>query len=144
MKTRDLAIRPEDCSATRNYIYADHSRLSFRTTLVAKERIHGRRGAIRDSYNAPIAKNVPANAVLADTSHRDAMAVATTIANQLQMARRDPVAFDVSDARLACREPSKSKAGRFAYAQECLHSSGLLSFLTKIVLVVVLVLVLEV
>ena len=58
-------------------------------TLVAKERIHGRRGAIRDSYNAPIAKNVPANAVLADTSHRDAMAVATTIANQLQMARRD-------------------------------------------------------
>jgi hypothetical protein len=89
MKTRDPAIRPEDCSATRNYIYADHSRLSFRTTLVAKERIHGRRGAIRDSYNATIAKNVPANAVLADTSHRDAMAVATTIANQLQMARRD-------------------------------------------------------
>jgi hypothetical protein len=91
MKTRDLAFRPEDCSATRNYIYADHSRLSFRTTLVAKERIHVRRGAIRDSYNAPIAKNVPANAALADTSHRDAMAVATTIANQLQMARRDAV-----------------------------------------------------
>jgi hypothetical protein len=91
MKTRDLAIRPEDCSATRNYIYADHSRLSFRTTLVAKERIHGRCGAIRDSYNAPIAKNVPANAVPAETSHRDTMAVATTIANQLQMARRDAV-----------------------------------------------------
>ena len=42
--------------------------------------------------------------------------MAASIANQLQMARRDPVAFDVSDARLACREPSKSKAGRFAYA----------------------------
>jgi hypothetical protein len=91
MKTRDLAIRPEDCSATRNYIYADHSRLSFRTTLVAKERIHGRCGAIRDSYNAPIAKNVPPNAVPAETSHRDTMAVATTIENQLQMARRDAV-----------------------------------------------------
>ena len=87
MKTRDLAIRPEDCSATRNYIYADHSRLSFRTTLVAKERTHGRPDVIRDSYNTPIAENVPANAVLADTSHRDAMAVATTIANQSQMAR---------------------------------------------------------
>ena len=91
MKTRDLAIRPEDCSATRNYIYADHSRLSFPTTLVAKERTHGRPDVIRDSYNTPIAENVPANAVLADTSHRDAMAVATTIANQLQMARRDAV-----------------------------------------------------
>jgi hypothetical protein len=83
MKTRDLAIRPEDCSATRNYIYADHSRLSFRTTLVAKKRIHGSRGANRDSYNTPIAKNVPANAALAKTSHWDTMAVATTIANQL-------------------------------------------------------------
>jgi hypothetical protein len=33
-------------------------------TLVAKERIHGRRGTIRDSYNAPFAANVPPNAVL--------------------------------------------------------------------------------
>jgi hypothetical protein len=57
--------------------------------LVAKKRVHGRRGTIRGSYNAPIAENVPANAVLADASHRHAMAVAATIANQLQMARRD-------------------------------------------------------
>jgi hypothetical protein len=68
-----------------------HVYLSAPRLLLTKERIHGRRGAIRDSYNAPIAKHVPANAVLAETSHWDTMAVATTIANPLQMARRDAV-----------------------------------------------------
>ncbi len=56
------------------YTYADHSRFQCRTALVAKKRIHGRRGTIRDSYNAPIAENVPVNTVLADASHWDAMA----------------------------------------------------------------------
>jgi hypothetical protein len=118
MKTRDLAIRPEDCSATRNYIYADHSRLSFRTTLVAKERIDGRRGAIRDSYNAPIAKNVPANAVLAETSHWDTMAVATTIANQLQMARREAVDKLEASKAVYLLEPTMPKR-RFASLLQC-------------------------
>jgi len=58
---------------------------------VAKKRIHGRRGTIRDSYNAPIAENVPVNTVFADASHRDAMALAATIATQLEMDRRDAV-----------------------------------------------------
>jgi hypothetical protein len=37
-----------------------HASLSFHTALVAQERIHGRRGTIRDSGNALIAENVPA------------------------------------------------------------------------------------
>jgi hypothetical protein len=69
--------------------YSRSQSLSFRTTLVAQERIHGRLGTIRDSCNVPIAANVPACAVLADASHRDGLAVAATSANQLQMARRE-------------------------------------------------------
>jgi hypothetical protein len=69
--------------------YSRSQSLSFRTTLVAQERIHGRLGTIRDSCNAPIAPNIPACAVLADASHRDGLAVAATSANQLQMARRE-------------------------------------------------------
>jgi hypothetical protein len=37
-----------------------HASLSFRTALVAQERIHSRRGTIRDSCNPLIAENVPA------------------------------------------------------------------------------------
>ena len=95
MKTRYLAFPPlRIAQQPGTYIYADHSRsqsLSFRTALVAQERIHGRHGTIRDSYNAPIAENVPDNAVFADASHRDGLAVAATIADQSQMARRDAV-----------------------------------------------------
>jgi hypothetical protein len=49
-------------------------------------------GVVRsDYYNAPSAEKVPVNTVLADASHRDAMAVAATIANQLEMDRHDAV-----------------------------------------------------
>ena len=68
-----------------------HATFIYRTALVAKRRIHGRRDTIRDSYNAPITENVPAATVHADASHRDAMSVAATIANQLQMAGRDVI-----------------------------------------------------
>jgi hypothetical protein len=74
---------------TGTYTYADHSRfqsLSFRTALVAKKRIQGKRGTIRDSYNPLIA------AVLADASHRHPMVVAATIADQLPMDRPTPSA----------------------------------------------------
>jgi len=61
----------------------------YLSALVAKKRIHGRRGTNRDSYNAAIAENVSVNTILAYASHRDAMAVAATIANQSEIDRRD-------------------------------------------------------
>jgi hypothetical protein len=61
--------------------------------LVAEKRIHVGRSTIRDSYCALLAENAPVNADLADTSHRDAIPVAATIANQLQMDRRDAVGW---------------------------------------------------
>jgi hypothetical protein len=93
--TRDLAyptggwLSNQELHVCRLLTFPIFIFLSFRTTLVAHERIHGRRATIRDSCNAPIAANVPACAVLADASHRDGLAVAATSANQLQMARRD-------------------------------------------------------
>ena len=78
------------------YTYAHHSRfqsLFFRTAFVAKKRIHARHCTIRDSYSELIAENVPVDSDLADASHRDAMAVAATIANRSQMDRRHAVGW---------------------------------------------------
>src|SRR6202030_2031436 len=65
------------------------------TTLAAekhnhKQIIYARRGIIRDAHNHPLAENIPVKTVVADASHiRDAGAVATAIANQLEMDPRD-------------------------------------------------------
>jgi hypothetical protein len=91
-------------SKTRTYTYADHLRSQifiFRTALVEKKRTTGRRGTTRDSYNAPFAENVTVNSVLVGASRWDAMAMAATIANQLQMARRDAVVDWVVEPALA-------------------------------------------
>src|SRR4029077_8051727 len=65
------------------------------TTLAAekhnhKQIIYARRGIIRDAHDEALAENVPVKTVVADASHiRDRMAVATAIANQLEMDPRD-------------------------------------------------------
>jgi cell division protein FtsI/penicillin-binding protein 2 len=65
------------------------------TTLAAekhnhKQIVYARRGIIRDSHNEPLAENIPVKTVVADASHiRDPVAVAATIADQLEMDPRD-------------------------------------------------------
>jgi cell division protein FtsI/penicillin-binding protein 2 len=55
-----------------------------------KQIIYARRGIIRDAHDEALAENVPVKTVVADASHiRDRMAVATAIANQLEMDPRD-------------------------------------------------------
>jgi hypothetical protein len=65
-----------------------------------------------------MSKNVPANAVLAETSHWDTMAVATTIANQLQMARPDAVdKLEASKATWRKHWPKDLKSGQPSLSQ---------------------------
>ncbi len=65
------------------------------TTLAAekhnhKQIIYARRGIIRDAHGEPLAENIPVKTVVADASHiRDPVAVATAIADQLEMDPRD-------------------------------------------------------
>jgi hypothetical protein len=94
MKTSKLAYPPRGVlSSPGTYNYADHTRfqsLSFRIAIVAKRQIHGRRRIIGDPDINPVAGSVPVSAIRAGTSHRDAMAVAATVPNQLEMDRRRP------------------------------------------------------
>src|ERR1700736_6562760 len=65
------------------------------TTLAAqkhnhKQIIYARRGIVRDAHNEPLAENIPVKTVVADASHiRDPGAVATAIADKLEMDPRD-------------------------------------------------------
>jgi cell division protein FtsI/penicillin-binding protein 2 len=55
-----------------------------------KQIIYARRGIIRDAHDEALAENVPVKTVVADASHiRDPVALATAIANQLEMDPRD-------------------------------------------------------
>jgi hypothetical protein len=90
MKTSKLAYPPRGVlSSPGTYNYADHARFhSFRIAVVAKKQIHGRRRIIGNPDTTPITGNIPVSAIFADTSDRDAMAVAATVPNQLEMDRQ--------------------------------------------------------
>ena len=55
-----------------------------------KQIIYARRGIIRDAHDEPLAENIPVKTVVADATHiRDPMAVATAIADKLEMDPRE-------------------------------------------------------
>jgi hypothetical protein len=76
----------------KTYTYADDSlsRSSpFLTAFVAKNPGHCHL-TIRDRYDAPIAANIAISTILPDAADGDAMAMAATIANWLEMDRISP------------------------------------------------------
>ncbi len=55
-----------------------------------KQIIYARRGIIRDAHDEPLAENIPVKTVVADATHiRDPVAVATAIADKLEMDPRE-------------------------------------------------------